>query len=100
VHFCLRQRDGQRETGQSGARSEVGDRRRSPDRLELKRDERIGQVVVERMGSVDRRWRELILRQQGEECLELLRRRRRQAIGRRQRADVLLSGQAGPARGR
>ena len=100
VHVCLRESDRQREAGQSRARSEVGDRRRSLERLELERDERIGQVVVERMRSVDRRWRERIFRQQREQRPEPLGRRRRQAVARRQRADILLSGQAGPARGR
>ena len=42
------ERDREREAREPGAGAEVGDRRRPPGPAELERDERIGEVVVER----------------------------------------------------
>ena len=99
-HLRLRERDRQRQPGRSGTGAKIRDRRRGPNLPEFERDERIRQVVVHRVGSVDRRRRQRILCQQGEQRREPLRRRRRQAVALSQCGDLSLSAQAAPVRER
>jgi len=88
------------QSGQSRPGTQVRDRRRRPNLLELECDQGVGQVVVHRAGGVDRRRGEGVVRQDVEQRLELSLGRRRQAVALGERCHPALRGQVAPARAR